>query len=156
MSLLSHITLSLPIPLPFPHLVACPWHPQRGHGSLNFCKHPLISLLSVVKIPGLIHSLVVEHLMEWNRLLFEQGFSAGSHPFLTKQILRLWSAWLWLSRDMSGLAEQCPLHFWQTCRREIDSLRNSSQPALHKYLYMTGVVYPLRHGTIQWKMKGIY
>ena len=87
MSHLSHITLSLPIPLPFPQLVTCPQHPKPGHGSPNFCRHPLIFLLlSVVEIPGVIRSLVAEHLIVRNWALFERGFSARSHLFRTKRI----------------------------------------------------------------------
>ena len=41
MSHLSHITLSLPIPLPFPQLVTCPQHPKPGRGSPNFLQAPL-------------------------------------------------------------------------------------------------------------------
>ena len=108
MSCLSHITLSLAIPLPFPQLVACPQHPKPGHGSPNFCRHPLIFLLlSVVKIPGLRRSLVAEQSIGRNWPHFEWGFSACSHPFLTKWISRLQLPRWWLSRDMFGSAGRC-------------------------------------------------
>ena len=125
MSCLSHITLSLAIPLPFPQLVACPQHPKPGHGSPNFCGHPLIFLLlSVVKIPGLRRSLVAEQSIGRNWPHFEWGFSACSHPFLTKWISQLQLPRWWLSRDMFGSAGRCwhPLHVWEECAREIDSL----------------------------------
>ena len=108
MSRLSHITLSLAIPLPFPQLVTCPQHPKPGRGSPNFCGHPLIFLLlSVVEIPSLGRSLVAEQSIGRNWPLFERGFSARSHPFLTKRISRLQSPWRWLSGDMFGSAGRC-------------------------------------------------
>ena len=108
MSHLSHITLSLTIPLPFPQLVACPQHPKPGRGSPNFCGHPLIFLLlSVVEIPGLGRSLVAEQSIGRNWLCFEQGFSARSHPFQTKRISRLRSPRRWLSGDVFGSAGRC-------------------------------------------------
>ena len=108
MSHLSHITLSLAIPLPFPQLVTCPQHPKPGRGSPNFCGHPLIFLLlSVVKIPGVICSLVAEHSIIRNWALFERGFSARSHLFRTKRISRLQSPRWWLSGDVFGSVERC-------------------------------------------------
>ena len=123
MSHLSHITLSLAIPLPFPQLVACLQHPKPGRGSPNFCGHPLIFLLlSVVEIPGVGRSLVAEKSTRRNLLHFERGFSARSHLHKTKRIPRLRSRRRWLSGDVFGSAGRCwcPLHFRQKCRREID------------------------------------
>ena len=124
MSHLSHITLSLTIPLPFPQLVAWLQHPKPGRGSPNFCRHPLIFLLlSVVEIPGVVRSLVAEHSIVRNWALFERGFSAPSHLFWTKRISRLRSPRRWLSGDVFGSVERCwhPFHVWEEWPREIDS-----------------------------------